>query len=386
MKQVYLDIAGRMHSMYRELVDYPPEGYHFVTQGTGWDRVSSAVSKANTLYSFQQWFLGKFIPVNLTKAYLERFKKPPQGTDLTYATGHLVFRKERWVMDLEVVTQLTGYSFPHLKRYRKLVERVLASEYSKKIICPFDIVAKTVLLNLDCRGFEDKIEVVPIAVRQRNFVKASNKDKVKLLFIGSVNMPRGFDTRGGKETLEAFVILTNRYPRLELVIRSDVPRNIKDRYQQVNNIKFIDRVIPWSQMEEEFKSADIYLFPSYHSQFMATLDAMSYELPIIITDTWVNPELVEDGKTGFLIRKSEKIPDYVGNYIPPVGTPQFEGAWNTIDYKVVEELVEKTSILIENEELRRRMGKAGREKIESGKFSIENRNQMLKRIFDEATA
>ena len=56
----------------------------------------------------------------------------------------------------------------------------------------------------------------------------------------------------------------------------------------------------------------------------------------------------------------------------------------TIDSKVVEDLVEKTSILIENEELRRKMGRAGRQEIETGKFSIKKRNKKLKRIFDEA--
>ena len=56
-----------------------------------------------------------------------------------------------------------------------------------------------------------------------------------------------------------------------------------------------------------------------------------------------------------------------------------------VDPKVVEELADKTSILIENEDLRRRMGRAGRQEIETGKFSIEKRNEKLKRIFDEVT-
>jgi len=48
--------------------------------------------------------------------------------------------------------------------------------------------------------------------------------------------------------------------------------------------------------------------------------------------------------------------------------------------------VEKTSSIIENPELRRQTGKAGRWEVEHGKFSIERRNEKLKRIFDEATA
>ena len=51
----------------------------------------------------------------------------------------------------------------------------------------------------------------------------------------------------------------------------------------------------------------------------------------------------------------------------------------------MEELVEKTSILIDDEKLRRKMGKAGRQEIETGKFSLEKRNERLRKIFDKAT-
>jgi glycosyltransferase involved in cell wall biosynthesis len=54
------------------------------------------------------------------------------------------------------------------------------------------------------------------------------------------------------------------------------------------------------------------------------------------------------------------------------------------DINVIKELVEKTSIFIEDERLRRRMGIAGRREIEAGKFSIKRRNEKLKRIFGEA--
>lgn len=64
----------------------------------------------------------------------------------------------------------------------------------------------------------------------------------------------------------------------------------------------------------------------------------------------------------------------------------FLKAIQTTDPKVVEEIVQKASILIKNKELRRRMGISGRREIEVGKFSIEKRNEKLKRIFDEALA
>ncbi|MFX1513991.1 MAG: glycosyltransferase, partial [Promethearchaeota archaeon] len=55
-----------------------------------------------------------------------------------------------------------------------------------------------------------------------------------------------------------------------------------------------------------------------------------------------------------------------------------------VDPKVVMDLADKTRILIDNRELRKSMGKAGRERVEKGKFSLNKRNERLKKIFDEA--
>ena len=119
---------------------------------------------------------------------------------------------------------------------------------------------------------------------------------------------------------------------------------------------------------------------------MSLLDAMSYELPIITTNAYANAELVTDGQTGLVINPSKKVPYYLDKYLPDGSTPKFRKAIRVMDNDVVTELVAKTSLLIENTELRRKMGKAGREEIEHGRFSIRNRNENLKRIFDEATS
>ena len=388
VKLIYLDVAGRIHSLYKELLLSPPSGYRFVTIESDWDRVSDIVSRTDILYSLQLNVLARLFPPNLVKAYLERFKKPPNGAVLTYSIGHLVFRKEPWVVDMEFVTQLTGYNVKHFKRFRWLIEKVFASEYCKKIICWTEAAKKTVLYNLDCENFADKIEVVPLAVHKKSFVKEYNNEKVKLLFVGSVNIPGEFEYKGGKEVLEAFFALRKKYRNLELVIRSDISHDLKVRYSdKLENVKLIEGRIPWEQLEHEFKTADIFLFPSHSTPGLAILDAMSYELPVITTDVWANTELVEDGKTGFVIKKSDKIQYYTENFIPDWShypTSKFIMTIKTTDPVVVKELVEKTSVLIEDEGLRRSMGKAGREKIEEGKFSISKRHEKLKKIFDEA--
>ena len=387
MKKIYLDVAGKMHSLYNGLILFPPEGYEVVTEDVFWDKTSKAISNVDFIYSLQKKALSKLIPVNLVKSYLERLKKPPDGTDLTYATGQLVFRKEPWVVDLEFVTQVAGYIIRHFKRYRKLIENLLASKYCKKITSVTEAGKKTVLANMNCRGFEHKLEVVRPAIPKKNFIKDySDRGKVKLLFVCSANIPPDFEIKGGKEVLKAFSHLNQKYDNLELVIRSYVPQHIKKEYKKTKNIKIIEEIIPWDTLEHEFKSSDVFLFPSHNTPALAILDAMSYELPVITTDVWANPELVSDGETGFVIKKSDKIQYYTENFIPNWSAPEsLKMIRKMPNPKVVNELVEKTSILIENENLRKRMGKAGRQEIETGKFSIEKRNEKLKEVFDEAT-
>jgi glycosyltransferase involved in cell wall biosynthesis len=241
------------------------------------------------------------------------------------------------------------------------------------------------LLNLDCSRFEHKIERINFAVQKKDFTKSYNGKSIKLLFVNSSNNLGYFDLKGGKETLEAFTILNRKYDNIELIIRSDVPEKLKRKYQDMSNIKFIEQALPWELLEREYKSADIFLAPGYTTPVWAILDAMSYELPIVATDVWCTPELVDEGTTGLLIPKSETLSYYPETLVWNTRPPQFLRVIQTANTKVVQQLVEKISVLIENGELRRRMGKAGRQEIEKGKFSIGRRNEALKRVFEEAT-
>ncbi|MBI2855204.1 MAG: glycosyltransferase family 4 protein [Chloroflexi bacterium] len=389
-RTVYLDVAGKTHSLYKELMLYPPQGYRFTTTGGKLDGAFNSAGSTGVAHPALLRVLGKAAPLNLVKAWLEKLKRPPREAVLTYSAGHLVFRREPWVVDMEFVTQLTGYSTAHFRRYRRLVEKTLASQNCKKVICWTEAGQKTVLNNLNCEDFQYKVEVVPLAVHPKGFVKNyDHSGTTKLLFVGSVNIPGEFEYKGGKETLECFRILGQKYPGLQLTIRSDVPEDLRRRYAGMDNLRIIDGIIPWEQLDQEFRTADIFLFPTHSTPGLVILDAMSYELPVITTDVWANPEMVQHGETGFLIKKSQNIHYYGEDLIPcwdyHKGS-KFMKAIGKVDPNVVEELVEKASVLIEDPDLRMKMGKAARERIEKGKFSIASRNEKLKRIFDEALA
>jgi len=385
-KKIYFEPAGRIHSSQWELIDYPPEGYEFITDEPS---KRGAIVTSDFFFFKSRRFWERLLPLNLTKARIEGFaKKIPQDTDLIYAYNHVVFRERPWVTFVEWVHVLIGRDIRHFRRYKRVIENALASSYCKGIITWCEPARESILLNLDCDGFEHKIEVVPLAVRPKNFVKNCNGKKVKLLFVGSADLPDGgFEAKGGKEVFKAFALLNEKYDNLELVVRSAIPQHIKNKYHGITNIKLIESVISCEQLEQEFKSADFFIQPTHDTPFGAFLQAMSYELPVITREAFLNSELVEDGVTGFVVKSSEKVPDFSENLIHTGATPQrhlLAKAMQTVDLKVVEGLVEKTSLLIESPELRRKMGKAGRWEVEEGKFSIKKRNEKLKRIFDEA--
>ena len=183
--------------------------------------------------------------------------------------------------------------------------------------------------------------------------------------------------------LEAFSALRKRFPQLELVIRSKVPAEVYAKYRNAPGIRIVQDILPWEEFEGLFQSADIFVCPAHLTPSMAFLDAMSYELPIVTTDIWSNPELVDEGRTGLLVHHPEAH-RYIVDSVVHHNWPAFGEARVRVHPDLVAGVVEKVSTLIENPDLRRTMGREGRQEVEHGKFSMARRNNELKRLLDEA--
>ncbi len=101
----------------------------------------------------------------------------------------------------------------------------------------------------------------------------------------------------------------------------------------VHGKKYNDEKIPF------FQNADIFVFPTYyHNECfpLVLLEAMQYQLPIISTREGAISEMVVDGITGVLVQQ-----------------------------KNTKELAEQMEVLIDNPEVRRGMGSAGRQRYKS---------------------
>lgn len=406
-QKVLFDPLLGMHSSFWEIVNYPPGGYEFVLSNTLWDRVFDRLISRNELISANFALVGllnKIFPLRLAKAWLDKLLKSSLGRDdidLIFSMDHPIFEKKPWVIFITWPTFLTGMNTGHVIKFKTFFEQHLASQYCKKIMTWSELSKAAVLENFDGRHFADKWAVIPLAMHRQNFVKPVGADKIRLLFVGSANNPRGrvaamlgttfffdFYSKGAGEVLQAFRILNGRYSNLELVMRTGVPLAIRREFEKFSNVRFIDNVIPRGELEDEFKSADIFVFPTHQlTPWTTFLEAMSYELPIVTTNVYTNPEIVQDGMTGLLVQRSQRVPYYWKNLLTPMGSPlhgEYVEAIRTPDPAVVDDLVAKTSLLIENPDLRRELGRRARWEVEEGKHSIARRNQAFKQIFDDA--
>lgn len=79
---------------------------------------------------------------------------------------------------------------------------------------------------------------------------------------------------------------------------------LDDIYEMINTLGFRDDVFFLGKNREVDSyvcSADLFLLPSEQESFgLAALEAMAYGVPVIATRVGGLPELIEDGKTGFL--------------------------------------------------------------------------------------
>jgi glycosyltransferase involved in cell wall biosynthesis len=108
--------------------------------------------------------------------------------------------------------------------------------------------------------------------------------------------------------------------------------------------------------ERNFANADVFVFPSYYPPEglpLVLLEAMSYGLPMVATRHAAIPDIIVEGKTGFLV---------------PVRDP--------------ESLAAKLRILLMDRELRLRMGKSARERYLE-KYTVATFENRLSTILHE---
>jgi L-malate glycosyltransferase len=127
----------------------------------------------------------------------------------------------------------------------------------------------------------------------------------------------------------------------------------KNSLPSLSNLQSIGS-IPFHSMPDRYREMDILLMPTVREGFgLSVAEAMACGLPVVASNCSSLPELVDQGKGGFLC---------------PVGD--------------VDEFANKINILAENPDLRKEMGEYNRAKVEK-MFRLDQMIDNYRQLFDE---
>ena len=154
----------------------------------------------------------------------------------------------------------------------------------------------------------------------------------EVLFVGF-----DFKRKGGYVLLDAFKKVRQAIPSARLII---IGPN-KDIYHiKQEGVEFLGPIKDREKVKAYFQQASLFAMPSLCEPFgLVFLEAMAYRMPCIGSTVDAMPEIIEDGRTGFLVAPNN-----------------------------VEQLVNALIRILNDEVMMRRMGCEGRERLE-GKFS-----------------
>ena len=227
---------------------------------------------------------------------------------------------------------------------------------------------KKALIELGCPDDKVKVQHLGINPEMIPFIPRNlNTDqKVKILIAGTFREKKGITY-----ALEACAKVASRFRNIEITLIGDAGRSQreidykKEVQSMISTRVLAERInylgfLPYPDFIEEAKNNHIFLSPSIHPSDgeteggapVALIEMSAYGMPIVSTFHCDIPEVVLDGKSGFLVPEKDS------------------GA-----------LAERLEHLINHPELWEPMGRAGRKHIEE-EFNIVKQSVKLEEIYD----
>lgn len=156
---------------------------------------------------------------------------------------------------------------------------------------------------IHCGAKEDQIKLVPYGANVMSNIKKENckeNKKCKFLFVGQVNYRKGIPY-----LLDA---ISEMDDTVELTVVGAY--NPKDwfvkKYKDKVNIHFTG-LVTFDKMQKIYEQSDVFVIPSFaEGMAQVGIEAMACGLPIICTYNSGVSDLVEEGKSGFIIPCGDK--------------------------------------------------------------------------------
>ena len=266
------------------------------------------------------------------------------------------------------VTTFYGHDvslLPQEERWRKRFK--VFFEQGDLILAEGNYMKKT-LLEMGCPDSKVRVQHLGIDCEKIPFIprKMVDGQKVKILIAGTFREKKGITY-----ALEAFARLVPKYKNIEVTLIGDAGRSQREiNYKNeittiIDSRNIADKVnylgfLPYPTFIEEAKNNHIFLSPSIHPSDgeteggapVALIEMSAYGMPIVSTFHCDIPEVVIDGKSGFLVKEKD-----------------------------TNGLAERLEHLITHPELWESMGRTGRKHIEE-EFNIVTQAAKLETFYD----
>lgn len=188
--------------------------------------------------------------------------------------------------------------------------------------------------------YKNKVYILPNALMTTWRKKEKKSERhINVLYLSNLSEAKGIST-----LIQAIPKVLAQHRNVKFFIAGpwqddDVKNSIFNMVRNKELSAFVEFLGPkyGREKEELFLKSDIFVFPShYHFESfgLVNLEAMQAGLPVITTNLGAMPEIVKDGRTGFII---------------PPKKPQI--------------LAEKINVLVKDQHLRRTMGREGQKRF-----------------------
>jgi len=233
----------------------------------------------------------------------------------------------------------------HVQGFKEATKSSLKKKYYTFVLSNISIVHLSESLYKDISDIVKKEKVYFVAngvipVEKSELISNKNIDRFEILFLSNM-----IEFKGPYLLLEAINDLIIKYGKSKNIHVNFIGKWQDDKFKekfllyiQKNNLDDYVSIlggIYGNDKNKYFSEAQVFILPTNFEAFpLVLLEAMEFSLPVISTEEGAIPDIIDNGKTGFVIEKNNK-----------------------------EQLIKKIDTLLNNENLCKEFGKLGRNKF-----------------------
>lgn len=310
----------------------------------------NAIHKLNELGDFD--IVHAYYPlISIKEGWFKKIKSPLVSYMLGSWRGERMYIKNEHFSSMDINDFAICYLAQLFEKYEKL-----ALMKSSAVITLTNFCIK----ELDEYGVKRDMAVVPGGVDTHMFrpidcaeeIKRRydlRKDDALILYTGRLVARKGLE-----DLLVALALVHKKKKNTKLIL---VGRGmLKNHLQKLafrlgisNNLIFTGPM-PTDELVKHYAGADVFVLPSYYEgQGLVLLESMACETPVVATNVGGIPEIVTDGENGLLVepKKPEQLADAILKIIDDtelrtkLGKNGRETAVKNYDWKIIAEKMEK---------------------------------------------